>query len=359
MKPRGADDRSRLAAIRAGDPAAVARFLSEISGMVWSACRILCSEENEARIAFTETMAALMANRFARLAAYSGRSTLHTFVTLVVRELVAERVLRLLQEDRERGWRAFEQLFTADIARLIRRRIPGASHEELRRDAYQEVCLALIESDYRRLKSYNGSGSFAGFVLRMADRLVIDHLRSFVSRRRLPATVARLAPLDQQIFKLLVWERLPRRAEILQAPLAAQLGRTPESAEIDAAFLRLSEHMPTNKEGLRLVRTEDDPAQMPDETEPTPEERLLAQEKEKQLCDALAALERAMVDTPADERLYLTIALGGGEPRPAREIARLMRRPVEDIYKLKQRVITRLREAVARDPAVKIWRASV
>ena len=73
----------------------------------------------------------------------------------------------------------------------------------------------------------------------------------------------------------------------------------------------------------------------------------------------LVVLERAVAGFPAEERLYLTVALGGAEPRPSREIARLMRRPVEDIYKLKQRVMNRLRDTLASDDAVKIWRASV
>jgi RNA polymerase primary sigma factor len=356
---QGTDDRSRIAAIRAGHPAAVSSFLGGISTTVWSACSILCGEENEARAAFGEVMAALRANHFARLSSYSGRGTLATFVALVVRDLLAERMLRLLQESRGNGWRAFERLFAADIQRLIRRRIPGGGNEELRRDAYQEICVALIESDFRRLKSYSGSGSFAGFVLRMVDRLLIDHLRSFISRRRLPASVARLGPVEQQLFKLIAWERHPQHPEILQFQLSARLGRTPERAEVDAALARLRVCAPSLREGTRIVQTEVDLSLMQDNAEPTPEERMLENERERDLAAALGVLERAMTAFPADERLYLTIALSGAEARPSREIARLMRRPVEDIYKLKQRVMTRLRDALAGDPAVKIWRASV
>jgi RNA polymerase primary sigma factor len=36
-----------------------------------------------------------------------------------------------------------------------------------------------------------------------------------------------------------------------------------------------------------------------------------------------------------------------------------MRRPVEEVYKLKQRVMARLRETMAEHPAVKTWRSSV
>ncbi len=66
-----------------------------------------------------------------------------------------------------------------------------------------------------------------------------------------------------------------------------------------------------------------------------------------------------MEDLPEAERLYLSIALSHSEPPPSREIARLMRRPVEDIYKLKQRVLQRLRDVMAKESAIKNWRVSV
>ena len=62
---------------------------------------------------------------------------------------------------------------------------------------------------------------------------------------------------------------------------------------------------------------------------------------------------------PGAERLYLTIVLGGTETPPSREIARLMQRPVEEIYKLKQRVLQHLRDTLSENSAIKRWRASV
>ena len=60
-----------------------------------------------------------------------------------------------------------------------------------------------------------------------------------------------------------------------------------------------------------------------------------------------------------EERLYIEIALGGAEPLPAREVALLMRRPVEEVYKLKQRVLKHLKEALEDHEAIKKWRTSV
>ncbi len=291
---RHASDVARLTAVRSGDRREAARFIKDVSGTVWSACRLLTGGDDDTRLAFAEMMAALSADRFARLAAYAGRGTLETFVALTVRDLLAERMLRLLQSDRKQAWHAFEQLFEADIARLIRKRLPGAS-EDARRDAYQDICVALIEGEYRRLKAYGGSGSFAGFVLRTVDHLLIDFVRSVVGRRR---------PLPKCVS---------------------------------------ADHLD----------------EVASEGELSPEEHVINADEDHRLTGAIAALTEAMNTLPAAERLYLTIALSGSVAPPAREIARLMQRPVEDIYKLKQRVLLRLREIVSVDSKIKTWRASV
>jgi len=287
-------DLARVNAVRSGGAAHAARFVKEISGTVWSACRLLTGDDDDTRRAFGEVMAALAADRFARLGAYSGRGTLDTFVALTVRDLLAERMLRLMQSDQKQAWRAFEHLFEADIQRLIRKRFPDLG-DDSRRDAYQDVCVALIDDEYRRLKAYGGSGSFAGFVLRTVDHLLIDLVRSVVGRR----------------------------------------GTRPRSVSVDH---------------LDDVASEDTLS---------PEEHLIGTDEDHRLTAALAALTDAMNTLPAAERLYLTIALSGSVTPPAREIARLMQRPVEEIYKLKQRVLLRLREIASADSKIKTWRASV
>lgn len=265
--PRGltanhANDVARLRAVRSSDGAHAARFVKDISATVWSACRLLTGDETDTRRAFAEVMAALTADRFARLGAYAGRGTLDTFVALTVRDLLAERMLHLLQSDQQLAWRAFEHLFETDIQRLIRKRFPGFG-DDARHDVYQDVCLALIADEYHRLKAYNGSGSFAGFVLRTVDHLLIDHMRAVSGRRR------------------------PR----------------PRSVSLDDLDEIVSDH------------------------EPSPEESLIHADEDHRLTAAIAALSEAMTTLPAAERLYVTIALSGSVTPPAREIARLMQSP--------------------------------
>jgi RNA polymerase sigma factor (sigma-70 family) len=212
----------------------------------------------------------------------------------MARDLLGKRVQSLLSTDPKRGWRAFEAFFEADLQRLISKRLPGGG--DMQRDAYQSICLAIIDSDYCRIKAYSGNGSFAGFVLRTADRLLIDFLRSLNALQRGQA-------------------------------------------------IRLADET-----GLQ---------EFPDAMEASPEAQLVQTEEDRQLTAALEVLMRAMETLAEPERLYLTIALTPERMPPAREIARLMQRPVEDIYKLKQRVLNRLRDLIADDSAVKNWRASV
>jgi hypothetical protein len=91
----------------------------------------------------------------------------------------------------------------------------------------------------------------------------------------------------------------------------------------------------------------------------SPEDIAIERETETLLSMAAAMLRDVAATLPEAEHLYIEIALGGAEPLPAREMARLMRRPVEDIYKLKQRVLKRLKDALADQEAVKKWRTTV
>ena len=302
MRTPDAGNRARIAALTGGDPAVVAQFLKAIVPTVWAACSLLTGNEEEAREAFLDTIAQLRAGNFALFADHTGRDTLEEFVALKTRDLLAGRMLQLLQSDAEKGWRAFEALFKPDLRRLIHRRLPGGQYEDARREAYQSICLGMVDSDYRRLKAYQGSGSFAGFVLRSADRLLIDFLRGLGSRRR-------FARADQ--------------------------------------------------ERVRLVPISPDSPEFADTPEASPESQLVQKQEDVELAAAIDVLTCAVETLPEAERLYLTIALSGEAMPPAREIARLMQRPVEEIYKLKQRVLRHLFDLIAENSAVKDWRASV
>ncbi|MBX9633485.1 MAG: sigma-70 family RNA polymerase sigma factor [Magnetospirillum sp.] len=299
MAMTSAEDRTLIRHVLDAKPQAWDRFIHRIAQTVWTSCRLLTGDESQAQAAFAEVISGLCEDGFRRLRPYDGSSRIEVFVALVAREILSERLLRLLQnQSGADGWSAFEHFFRTDITRIITRRLPGTERADLRQDAYQDICLALIADDYRRLKAYRGLGSFSGFLLHMVDRLLIDFIR----------------------------RNLPRRQP--ESPSPQFTTPPPDLAAIPA-------------------------------DQPSPEAAMLEHEDGHLLSQAIAVLRTASESLSEPERLYLHIALGSSEPIPAREVARLMRRPVEEVYKLKQRVMTRLRETLEKNSAVKTWRASV
>lgn len=288
-------DRALVAAALTGTPDAVRQFLSEISGTVWASCRALSGYEGEARDNFLETIAWLRASDFAAFKEYDGRSSLKTFTALVVREFYCRKLIGLFELDAARAWRMLQDFLEVDIRRLIRRHVRAPEAEEIRRDLYQGICLHLIEQNYRRIRAWSGKGSFSGFILRCAGNILRDEIRRTIAPRR----------------------------------------RGP------AAVARLEEIDP-----------------FAEAVEPSPEDIRIEAAAGEQLSAALRALTEAVQSLPEDERLYLSHVLTDSPP-PPRELARVMRRPVREIYALKQRVLSNLRKIISEDSAVKDWLASV
>ncbi len=306
-----------LALVRAscaGDPAAGATLLRRLANVLWLTCRRLTRSEAEAREMLGEALAQISADSFLLLRGYDGRAPLETFSVLVCREVLAGRLLKLLDGDLNSAWSAFEAMFQADIHRLIKRRLPGMDREEVRREAYQEICLALIADDCRRLRAFRGRGAFGGFVLHMVDRLLIDYIRTFCGRRRVPTG---------------------RR----QDPAAVAAPHAPR-------FVPLGEWSGAG-DGLGA---DADPA--------SPEEAMIAIEDGRLLAGAGQVLRDLARFLPHDERLYMQIALSSPTPRPAREIAKLMGRPVADVYRVREQLKRRLHDALQSHPAVREWRTA-
>jgi RNA polymerase primary sigma factor len=356
-------DQKTLQAALKGDIEAAAAFTRAAADLVWNACQRVTRSEAETEEAFREVMAALRADGFARLKGYDGRARVRVYLALVVRDLLVERILRLLALDAERGWRAFEAFFAEDMRRMILRMLPGSDQEQNREDAYQSVCEALLKNDLQRLRAYSGRGSPSGFILHVIENLIIDYVRTIVPRRRLPTAIARLAALDQSIFRLLYWERLAPDPVLLLVHLPRE--KTPPTAAVVAeAVARVRASLPCGYYAQAPARTIDISAaeewSLAGGAEsfavPTPEEQLAEGEASHLLDAALAAVQRVLPRLEATERLYLQLALTG---QPAREIAPLLGLPVGEVHKLAQRVKKRLREEIGAEAAIKKWRLSV
>lgn len=348
---RNKADVDLVAAALTGNTDSVSRFIAEISGVAWASCLALSSYEGEARDSFIEIMAQLRSSGFASFRDYDGRSTLKTFTALVVRELHCGKLHQLLDSNPAKAWRLFEQLFEADIKRQVQQRISSPASEEFSRDLYQAVCLAFIDENYRRIHSYTGKGSFAGYILRCAENIIRDQIRrNILRRRRLPAEIERLGEIEREIFKLIAWYGCPERLDVVQLKLQSRFARDVGLTAIERALDRVRQHIgrapaPPNPDDLMPAGH-------------SPEEIAIRAASDDQLSAAVGALAQAAGKLSDDERTYLDFVLSENPP-PARELAQLLSRPVEEIYALKKRVLRKLREQLSENSAVKQWLASV
>jgi len=359
-------DKALLTAAWRGGPEAVEALLRSLADLVWTACRRVTRDDADAQAAFREVMAAIAANGFARLKDYDGRARVRVYVALVVRDLLLERAIKLLVLDAARGWGAFEAFFGEDIRRMIERSLPGSAQRQNREDAYQAVCEALLKNDLRRLRAYSGRGSPSGFVLQIVENLVVDFVRTIMPRRRIPAAIARLSALDQSVFRLLYWERLAPDPAILGVHLARSGEAPPPASTIIEAIERVRQALPPgywaeprgDGQMVELSAAEEfSPTQASQGARvPTPEDDLVEGEGADLLEQALEALQQVLPRLPATEQLYLRLALAG---EPAREIARMLSLPVEEVHKLAQRLKRRLRDELSDAEVVKRWRLSV
>ena len=358
-------ERELLGAALRGDAGAAATLTRAVADLVWTACLRVTQDRTETEAAFRDVMASLRADGFARLKGFDGRARVRVYTTLVVRDLLSERVVKLLALNADTGWRAFEAFFSDDMRRIILRNLPGKDQQQNREDAYQSVCEALLKNDLQRLRAYSGRGSPSGFILHVIENLVIDYVRTILPRRRLPAAIQRLSTLDQSVFRLLYWERLSPDPPVVlvrlpraEAPLAV--------TDVAEAIARVRTALPPGYHAERhgLGQTIDISAAdegllaggAEDFAVPTPEDKLLEGQAAGLLEQALAALQEAFPRLDATERLYLQFALSG---QPAREIARLIGLPVETVHKLAQKVKKQLREEIGGADAVKKWKLSV
>ena len=361
---QGAADLAMLRAVFAHAPDAWALFVRQCQGDVYTACR-MAFPDNAAKDVFVQVMAQLRADDFALLRAFDGRAPVSAYLRLVLRDVLSGRIARLLSENPERGWRAFEHFFKRDLDRIIKRYFPAAADGE--DDIYHDVVSALIENGYRRILAYVGQGSFGGFVLRIANNLCIDRLRKDVPRLRLPAAIQRLPAAEQEVFRQLYWENCPEHQ--LGAALRArkvELGTEAMATAVATVRAALPRDFGAADDGHRprLVALpgstdgRDGESELPDEG-PTPEDAVIAQQDEAALEQATGALRAAIARLPQEIRLYLQHVMSGDGDLAPRDIARLMARPVAEIYRLRQQADRMLRQALSENSAVKNLRMSV
>ena len=243
------DDQKLIADVTAGVLPAIERFLNLAETTIWPTVVALVGEGLAADSAFLDVIKELRKDGFRRLSPYDGRSSISTFLTLLTRELLGKEVVRQFALNRNLAWRRFDRFFSEDIRKRIYRRFPRED-DDFRQDLFQRIALKLLEDDYRRIRLYNGTGSFCGYVMTIVDRMLIDIQREDLKRRRYPVEVARLPELHKMLFAAGAWKGVPLEPDHMVMALGNKLNPLPSRVELIAAIDLVSGHIATALEML-------------------------------------------------------------------------------------------------------------
>jgi RNA polymerase primary sigma factor len=326
----------------AGDRAAVDPFLAISAQPIWSTIVVLVGDGPEGHQTFNDFLDALKARGFARLSRFDGRSSLATFLKLDVRDWLAERTAGGFSTSADKAWRRFERLYAADIRRLVKRRFPKADATELE-DHFQDICLKLVEDDYRRIRAYKGDHAFTGYILQVVNRLLIDLMRKDAPRLRLPEKINRMSALAKAVFAAGAWRGVSLEAQAMRLALLGQIDPDPSLEDVQHAIQLLIDDIQAARAASRRPRPVyldgDDGAatQLRDET-PGAEDQMLEAEEAQARDQLIQKVWREAQSLPPEERTFLDLILNAGEPLPARRIASLMGVTAEEVYRIRQRV---------------------
>ncbi len=243
-------------------------------------------------------------------------------------EAISEEGLRrLLDEDPERGWRAFIDGYTPALLSLIAR--AGIVDRDEAMEVYVHACERLAARNHAALRRRDPSiGSLAGWLSVIVRRAVVDWIRSRAGRRRIFAAIRELDRFHQRLFELFYWDgrRPSEAAELLSVETrqVVTLDRVFEALErIDGALSarhrsELLAMVARSQTATSLDGDNDDPAIDPPSEALDPEAQLRAHERHQQLTRALATL-------PAEDAVIVTLKFVEGLTRP--QIQRFLQLP--------------------------------
>jgi RNA polymerase primary sigma factor len=342
-------DLALVQALVRGEEGAWEAFVDRVGDLVYSLSALVFSGR-EVEDEFLGVLDLLRADNFAILRPFDGRSELPTYLTQKICDLLAGRILDLFENDTNRAWAAFERFFKKDIERTIAKRFGDrATHE----DIYQDICYRLVDQDYRRIKSYEGHGSFNGYIRRTIRNLSIDLLRKTAGRPRLPKQIQQLPSLEQAIFKLVYWQGC-EEGDLSQG-LLEETGQTYLPGQVEEAMARVeglvsSGKVRVGRQGrdrpkiVSLTLSDEEGAvresEIPD-PDPSPEAALMEKEEQIAAEELFTALQEAVEELPVDEKLYVQLRFH--YDKQPREIAHIMGASEEEVYKLRQRAISKLK----------------
>jgi RNA polymerase primary sigma factor len=341
-------DRELMQAVLSGDAAAWRALVERFSPSVRGLCEQFCPDEQQ-DAAFQECWNQLGANDFARLRRYDGSSSLQRYLECVVVDLLALRLRDLLAADPARGWNAFLSVFRQDMNRLIHRVAGGPRQLNVLGvtpdDVAQEIALEMSAEGFRRLRSFDGRGSFVCFVRRVIRNLCLDWKRKQLGRRRLPVAIQRLGELEQQIYQWLYWSRWS------EEEVRSSLRGRAEEIQIEKAIERVTAAVKAREAAapdVTLPLEIDHPGRSAESDSPSPEQILLDSERDADREKLLDCLRSVLDELAEDEKLYIRFRFAQEPPLRPREIASLLGREERDIYRIRQRIFDFVRDNLAQ-----------
>ncbi len=223
-------------------------------------------------------------------------------------------------------WQAWTE-FLETYSPIILRTVQAFEREpDSRTDCFLFVCQRLSESQFRRLRRYQpgGRARFTTWLQVVVRNLCLDWHRQEYGRQRVFESVARLDPLDQEVFREVYTRGLSREDCFFRLRLA-RASLTWE--EVDRSLERIQQQLTPRQQWLLSARRpkleslqgEPDGEQEVSQrqvVDPRPDPETLAAMKEQE-----DALERALGRLSAPERLLLRLRFDQG--LTLLEIARL------------------------------------
>jgi RNA polymerase sigma factor for flagellar operon FliA len=199
-------------------------------------------------------------------------------------------------------------------------------------DFHGRVMVKLIEEDYAVFRLFEGRSEIKTYLTIVINRVLLDFQNYLWQKWRNSAEAGRLGPIAEQLERLIVRDRcrFDEACRILQSQ-----GVEMSEAELEEIQTKLP---------VRFVRSF-----VPDETlqtmasrEPRPDEVFEQKERKTLALRVLRALNRALQELPAEERLLVHMRM---ELKVA-DIARALKKDQKPLYRQLDKTYGKLRESL-------------